>query len=103
MRQIDKQHPKSEPINVAEEGVYYGSSRFSLVFQKGPIDPHGNLNGVLEEDVLAAMEDRADLLGQTELADALRKARQLAVESRIEPEDPTDVLLAEAATDVQTD
>lgn len=95
MRQITAPHPKAEPINVAEEGVYYGNHRFSLVFQRGPIDPHGNLNGVLEEEVLAAMEDRARLLGQEDLAAALATAGLYARDLR-DPvsDDGTDVLLA---------
>ena len=95
--QLQAQHPKAEPINVGEPGVYYGNPRFSLVFQRGPIDPHGNLNGVLEEEVLAVLIDRAQVTGQSALADALTTAAGIASKSR-EPEDSTDVVLAPETT-----
>lgn len=100
MHQLEKMHPKAEPINNAIDGVYMGNSRFTLIFQDGPIDPHGTIKGALEEEVLAVLIYRANKLGQLDLVDALTDALVIALEHRNSPEDPTDVLLAEAATDV---
>lgn len=95
MRTIPSVNPKAEPIRVSEDATTYANDAFTLQFQQGAVPRYGVRNGVFEEEVIAALIDRADRTGHSELADKLQEAFDILVP----PAEPAATDAAHAATD----